>query len=81
MNTFDDDQNADFTISLGGTPLAQAREAACFLISCILGIDPGQESSINLVMYRAMDGFCRFLPVLGCRNTASPTAEGVDLLR
>ena len=73
MKVEDDFQKAAFIISEGDIPRTHARDAAIFLTSCPLGIDPGHASSIVLQILNEIEGLCKFLSVAGCRNRAVPS--------
>ena len=68
-------------MSAGSKPLLHASEAACFLRSWHFGKDPGQHSSINRTIRKAIAGLWRFAPVEGWRNKAEPEEEACVLAR
>ena len=68
INEVEEDQNKFLIISAGGTPLAQARDAAMRLTSCALGSVPGSASSITSTKIRERVEGCKALPDLELRN-------------
>ena len=81
MKTLEEVQNAEVTICSGDTPLSQAKDAACFLTSCALGSELGQNSSIILHNHSEIDGLCRFLHDEGFINKEGFGSTGDDLSR
>ena len=80
MKVEDDFQKAASIISEGATPLTHAKDAAIFLTSCPLGIDPGHASSIVLQILKEMEGLFKICTCSWVQNNAVPSLLSLVLL-